>query len=181
MLKKAKKKQEKMSRTKLIPVNENPTQWISTTYSDLSKSVEKVFKKFTEYNVSYKTKNNLKSKLENPKDKINFLNKSGIYEIKCDDCDKTYIGQTKRAIKTRFKEHAAHIKFNRPEKSAVAGHCILNGHSISEGSLKILKSITSTKYLNPWETYFINLKNENDLMNTEDGPIPNSILLKKKL
>ncbi|MBS0018862.1 MAG: GIY-YIG nuclease family protein [Candidatus Sulcia muelleri] len=31
--------------------------------------------------------------------------------MKCNNCEKFYIGQTKRNIKTRFKEHFSHIKY----------------------------------------------------------------------
>ncbi|KAJ8959219.1 hypothetical protein NQ318_022481 [Aromia moschata] len=53
---------------------------------------------------------------------INNNEKSGIYEISCKDCDQKYIGQTKRSILTRFKEHMAHLKYGRTEKSCVAQH-----------------------------------------------------------
>ncbi|KAJ8958672.1 hypothetical protein NQ318_016397 [Aromia moschata] len=55
--------------------------------------------------------------LGNPKDKLDNNEKSGIYEISCKDCDQKYIGQTKRSILTRFKEHMAHLKYDRTEKS----------------------------------------------------------------
>ncbi|KAJ8941785.1 hypothetical protein NQ318_006821 [Aromia moschata] len=66
--------------------------------------------------------------LGNPKDKINNNEKSGIYEISCKDCDQKYIGQTKRSILTRFKEHMAHLKYGRTEKSCVAQHAFYNNH-----------------------------------------------------
>jgi len=30
---------------------------------------------------------------------------AAVYTIKCKDCEKVYIGQTNRALKTRLKEH----------------------------------------------------------------------------
>lgn len=32
-------------------------------------------------------------------------NKSGLYNIKCNDCAQFYIGQTRRSLNTRFREH----------------------------------------------------------------------------
>ncbi|KAJ8936242.1 hypothetical protein NQ318_006168 [Aromia moschata] len=70
--------------------------------------------------------------LGNPKDKIDNNEKSGIYEISCKDCDQKYIGQTKRSILTRFKEHMAHLKYGRTEKSCVAQHDFDNNHRIDK-------------------------------------------------
>ena len=60
--------------------------------------------------------------LGNPKDKIELNERSGIYEISCKDCNLKYVGQTKRPIITRFKEHMAHLRYGRAEKSSVAQH-----------------------------------------------------------
>jgi hypothetical protein len=51
-----------------------------------------------------------------------------IYEINCKDCNQKYIGQTKRPIITRFKEHMAHRKFGRFEKSSAAQHIFESDH-----------------------------------------------------
>jgi hypothetical protein len=59
-------------------------------------------------NVSYTAGPSLQSLLGNPKDKVNRNEKSGIYEINYKDYNQKYIGQTKRPIITRFKEHMAH-------------------------------------------------------------------------
>src|SRR5436190_23025223 len=102
---------------------------------------------------------------------------SGIYEIKCNDCNKKYIGQTKRKIKTRYSEHVSHIKYNRPKKSAVASHCLENNQLVSLSNLKIIKPISNATYLNAWEIFFINSNNSDQLLNQDLGPIQNSLLL----
>ena len=64
----------------------------------------------------------------NPKDKTPKEHKCGvIYEIKCDqDESHTYIGETKRTIATRFKEHQ-----NLDKPTAVGEHCQNTGHSVT--------------------------------------------------
>ena len=47
----------------------------------------------------------VKEILGNTKDKTNSLAKPGIYSLSCQDCTDEYIGQTKRSISVRFKEH----------------------------------------------------------------------------
>ena len=49
-------------------------------------------------------------------------NKAGIYQINWKDCEKIYIGKTKRNLETRVKEHFRNIKNGEIEKSAIAAH-----------------------------------------------------------
>lgn len=49
------------------------------------------------------------------------LQDAGIYKLDC-DCGLSYIGQTKRSIITRVKEHIADVKHRRVTKSAVCEH-----------------------------------------------------------
>ena len=65
----------------------------------------------------YSFKNFLNSNL---KDYIPPQKKSGIYQIDCKDCEKLYMGKTKRELGTRVKEHFRNIKNEEIEKSAVA-------------------------------------------------------------
>ena len=39
-------------------------------------------------------------------------NPSGIYKLKCNTCNKVYVGQSGRAIGTRFKEHIRYVRSN---------------------------------------------------------------------
>lgn len=50
-------------------------------------------------------------------------------------------GKTKRRIKIRFLEHFSHIKYNRPDKSAVANQCLTMGHTILNSNLKGSKKL----------------------------------------
>ncbi|CAK1594250.1 unnamed protein product [Parnassius mnemosyne] len=49
------------------------------------------------------------------------LQDAGVYKLDC-ECGLSYIGQTKRSIKTRVKEHIADVKHRRIGKSAVYEH-----------------------------------------------------------
>ena len=50
------------------------------------------------------------------------------------------MGQTSRSLETRLKEHRSHVKFNRPEKSAIAEHQLESGHKIEWDKATILHS-----------------------------------------
>ncbi|KYN38121.1 hypothetical protein ALC56_07521 [Trachymyrmex septentrionalis] len=59
----------------------------------------------------YKPLNNLNKFITLGKDKINKEEHSGVvYKIDCKDCSYTYVGQTKRKLKTRLKEHMNDMK-----------------------------------------------------------------------
>ncbi|CAG4951018.1 unnamed protein product [Parnassius apollo] len=49
------------------------------------------------------------------------LQDAGVYKLDC-ECGLSYIGQTKRSIETRVKEHIADVKHRRSGKSAVCEH-----------------------------------------------------------
>ena len=61
-----------------------------------------------------------------------------IYSIPYQDCDKSYIGETKRKFASQLKEHRKAVEHKQPQKSALAEHCLCSGHSISWESFKIL-------------------------------------------
>ncbi|KAJ8943152.1 hypothetical protein NQ318_022893, partial [Aromia moschata] len=109
-----------------------------------------------------------------PKDKINNNEKSGIYEISCKDCNQKYIGQTKRSILTRFKEHMAHLKYGRTEKSCVAQHAFDNKHRIDINNLKLIRNVTNSRQLDAFKS--LEIIKCNNSTNKYNGPIPTSPL-----
>lgn len=83
------------------------------------------------------------------------MKKSGIYKIKCEKCEKEYIGQSKGSILKRYKEHCNHIKNNESYKSSVAEHVLENSHSIQIDGLKLLKSVNKSNELDANESLLI--------------------------
>ena len=63
-----------------------------------------------------------------------------IYSIPCEDCDKSYIGETKHKFASRLKEHQKAVEPKQPQRSALAEHCLRSGHSVSWESSKILRT-----------------------------------------
>jgi len=64
----------------------------------------------------YKTKN---------KQYYRWCMNSGIYELTCDTCNRSYVGQTSRTWKQRYQEHLKYIKQNDPQ-STYALHVLNN-------------------------------------------------------
>jgi hypothetical protein len=68
-----------------------------------------VTKSMPGFSVAFYNRSNLKNYT---KGNVEAMNKSGIYELHCDDCSAIYIGQTKREFKERMKENKARFRKN---------------------------------------------------------------------
>ena len=55
--------------------------------------------------IAFKTSYRIIDKLKNTKLIKDPLSKSGIYSLRCDDCNTINIGETDRNLETRYKEH----------------------------------------------------------------------------
>ena len=72
-------------------------------------------------------------------DKNNSNNQNNvIYKICCNDCDATYIGQTKRQLGTRVKEYKNNIRLDPSKHSVVTEHIIKENHSFDWDNTRIL-------------------------------------------
>ena len=69
------------------------------------------------------------------------LRTPGVYSIPC-ECGRVYIGQRRRSIQLRLKEHNRHIRLAKPDKSAVAEHSINHEHIIILQDTKHLSAET---------------------------------------
>ena len=64
-----------------------------------------------------------------------------VHEVPCKDCDFVYVGQTKRDLNSKLKEHQRAIKQQKPpENSASCEHVILLDHVIDWAYSRILKT-----------------------------------------
>ena len=106
----------------------------------------------------------------NPKDKLNDQEKSGIYEIWCEDCDMVYIGQSCRSIKVRFEEHISKFRRKHFDTSANAAHMFHNKHDITIINLKLLENVRHHRGLDFLDTVHINSADPDLLLNGEGGP-----------
>ena len=92
----------------------------------------------------------LKPKDPVPKDQT----RGGIYSIPCKDCDKSYIGETKRKFSTRLKEHQKAVEHKHSQKSALTEPCFRSDHTVSWEASKILRMSAkwcSRHILEAWE------------------------------
>ena len=67
-----------------------------------------------------------------------------VYSIPCGDCEKVYLGQTKRQFCTRLKEHQRAVSNFNSSKSALAEHVCETSHNIAWEDSKIIT--TNNRY-----------------------------------
>jgi hypothetical protein len=95
-------------------------------------------------------------------------NPSGIYQLKCNSCNRAYVGQSGRAISLRHKEHLRYIKNNNPI-SAYAMHILHNRHQYGppDETLELLKPYNKGTKINCWEVLYMNIHYKQGLLISE--------------
>ena len=129
------KKKEKVSDPDQVEKSQARKFPVSIPYiQGLSEKLQRVFR---QHGVAtyHKPFNSLRSLLVQPKDKTENSKKCGVvYNLTCDQCPKSYVGETARALGTRFKEHTD----GKHPNSAVWEHIAASGHSYSLDKVKVL-------------------------------------------
>ena len=60
-----------------------------------------------------------------------------VYKIECNNCNATYIGETKRKLSTRIKEHEQNLR-KLDKQYVINEHSHLHGHTFNFKDTKIL-------------------------------------------
>ena len=88
--------------------------------------------------VSHKPINTIRDILRKPKDRPEKDAVPGVvYKINCLNCDKVYIGQTSRSLKSRVKEHVRAVA-TEDKNSLLAKHCAETQHSFDFEQTQII-------------------------------------------
>ena len=91
-----------------------------------------------------------------------------IYKIKC-ICGDFYVGETKRTLATRIKEHKAACRLGAFERSAVAEHAWQEGHEINWDDVEILDTAKDLQERKVKESLYIRMVPRTCLMNRDEG------------
>ena len=103
----------------------------------LSEDTRRVCREFN-IRVVFKSGRTLRSMLVKVKDMLPVGKQSNVvYSIPC-SCGQVYIGETKRRLETRLKEHRYACKKGMTEISVVAEHAWENSHSIDWEEMSVL-------------------------------------------
>ena len=103
-----------------------------------------------------------------PKDKDTDLDKAGVvYQVECDECEASYIGQTGRHLRERIKEHKTALEKGNTHHSGIAEHAYDAHHEISWDSVKVLDQESDTNKRLVRES--LHIRTVRPSMNRENG------------
>jgi uncharacterized protein (UPF0335 family) len=127
-----KRVQNRIDKRKVTPKENNEQELIkhvNLPYTQgTSEQLRRILRKHKIRSTFYST-DTLRQKLSHPKDPIEMDNKNNIiYKIPCKDCNATYIGESKRCLGTRTKEHQAAVRKGNVDKNEIAEHCWQQDH-----------------------------------------------------
>ena len=125
--------------------------------------------------LGFKPNNTVGQIHNNPKQAIDKLKKNGIvYEIQCEDCNKTYIGQTGQLLKNRMAGHKSDFKLKntKTDHTAATQHMIDTHHIFNIKTPTILHSknhffkrqILETLYIHKNREKTVNIRSDLDKM-----------------
>lgn len=140
---------------------------IITYYGNISQKIANPLQN-SGIKVAFKTQNKLSNIFYNAKEKPKKLKHSGVYKIKCPDCESFYIGQTGRNIETRLKEHKAAYNTHTKD-STFANHLIESHHTFPAiENTEIIHRCQKSKKLNLLESLEIFKEKQNpNLLNDQ--------------
>ncbi|KAI4470961.1 ras-like family member 11 [Holotrichia oblita] len=137
------------------------------------RGLSKIFKEL-DLRIVYSSETSLRSFIDIPKDKIQPLEKSDIYEINCKDCNQKYIGQPTRVVSTRFKEHMNEDDFPSSDTLNWADGILLVYSITDRRSFAYVKKVSASFTDNDVPIYLV--ANKNDMVHlrqvsAEEGTI----------
>jgi len=123
--------------------------------------------------IGFRCINTLRHFVKVHKDQDHILSKNNvIYKISCNDCDASYVGQTKRQLKTRLKEHKHNLKQDFSKHSVISEHIVKYNHSFDWDNTKIMdrdsnyyKRIVSEMIHIKEQKKGLNLNSDTELLN----------------
>ncbi|UYV76051.1 hypothetical protein LAZ67_13002332 [Cordylochernes scorpioides] len=94
-----------------------------------ARNLTNIFKKYEKIKIAWKPCNTISQYLNQHKN-TQLTERAGlIYEVKCEKCDQSYLGQTSRTLKERMENHKYALKCDRIQNSALVEHRRDTGHN----------------------------------------------------
>jgi hypothetical protein len=92
-----------------------------------------------EYMIGYRILNKLTGFIKRHKDRTTVdTSNNVVYKLCCKDCNASYVGQTKRQLKTRLNEHIRNSNPNTLKQTVITEHTLEYGHTFDWHNKKIL-------------------------------------------
>ncbi|EZA52135.1 hypothetical protein X777_09144, partial [Ooceraea biroi] len=137
-------------------------------------------------NVAYKCMNALSKFIivkKDPMDRMTHCNV--VYKISSCDCEASYVGQTKRRLRTRISEHRKDINKKSGSPSVISKHRLELGYDFDWNDVRILDEEGSLKRrlvseminYKKRQLHLLNLQNDTELLSEDYLPILNKLTL----
>ncbi|XP_018361292.1 PREDICTED: uncharacterized protein LOC108760021 [Trachymyrmex cornetzi] len=112
--------------------------WFSFPY--VTKVLDKFRDIIKDFNVNLAFfSNKLNCFIKTHKDPVpNLAKRNVMYKINCNDCDASYVGQTKRTVKTRITEHRNDIRKTNSNHSVITEHRLNFNHDFDWDKVEIV-------------------------------------------
>ncbi|KAL6418855.1 hypothetical protein ACFW04_014207 [Cataglyphis niger] len=140
----------------------------------LSNGIGRMFKNMG-FTVVYNIPKKLNSLIKRGKDGLPISNSTEVvYKINCKNCSASYIGQTKRHLSTRVKEHFNNIKMHANNLSIISKHKLEFNHDFDWSAPDILHNKKHLRKREITEMFFIK-KFDNTINSQKDTENLNNI------
>jgi len=119
------------------------------------------------YITGYRILNKLSGFIKRHKDANKFeVNNNIVYKILCNNCNASYVGQTKRQLKTRINEHVKNVTSDKSKYSVITKHMLDNDHTFDWQNVKILDY--ESNYFKRLIAEMIYIKSQDNGLNSVD-------------
>jgi len=106
--------------------------------NSISESFIPITNKFG-FNIAFSIPNTLDRFIKCGKDNLDPMSQQCVvYKIFCRDCESSYVGQTKRQLRTRIKEHISDIRKKSGSPSVISEHRLEHNHDFDWSNVKII-------------------------------------------
>jgi len=100
-----------------------------------------------------------------------FSHSNVVYKLRCAQCDASYVGQTRRLLKTRIDEHQSHIRKNTNQSSVITKHHFSHDFDwdnveISDEEIHFNKRIIFEMIHIKKQSYSLNLQHDTDSLDS---------------
>ncbi|KYN13987.1 hypothetical protein ALC57_13817, partial [Trachymyrmex cornetzi] len=155
------------NRKNVVNINNNETRlrqlMVFPHVKSISNKITNVINK-ADYLIGFRCINKLNKFIKSQKDKDELVkNNNVIYKINCDNCNASYVGQTKRQLQTRIKEHRNNIRLDQSNHSVITKHIKEYNHTFNWEDVKIVDSESNYKKRNISE--MIHIKEQKNGLN----------------
>jgi len=143
---------KKLFNTKLAPnsnkqINNDQTNgeekkfFVLPYIRNITERAATIIRDTTNFRVGFRCCNKLDTIVKAHKNAIEIMSKTNIvYKIHCKECDVSYVGQTKRQIRTRIKEYRHNIKLDETRHSVLTNHIVNHKHTFDWNNVRIMDS-----------------------------------------